>query len=60
MGDLERMIAELSQSIQRKEKEYASLGAKIEDKQTLDGKYSKQVKELTSRVDELDEELTLE
>ena len=60
MGDLERMIAELSQSIQRKEKEHASLGAKIEDEQTLAGKYTKQVKELTSRIDELDEELTLE
>jgi myosin heavy chain 6/7 len=60
VGDLERMVAELNQSIQRKEKEHASLGAKIEDEQTLAGKYSKQVKELVSRIDELDEELTLE
>ena len=54
------MIAELGQRIQRKEKEHASLRAKIEDEQTLSGKYSKQVKELTSKIDELDEELTLE
>merc|ERR1712083_843786 len=60
VADLERMNSELSQTIQRKEKELSSVGAKIEDEQTLGSKYSKQVKELQSRVDELDEELAIE
>merc|ERR1711878_186584 len=33
---------------------------KIEDEQTLASKYTKQVKELTARVDELDEEISIE
>jgi len=60
VADLERINSELSQTIQRKEKEAASLAAKIEDEQTLGGKYTKQVKELQSRLDELDEELAVE
>jgi len=60
VSDLERVKAELNQSIQRKEKETASLGAKIEDEQTLGSKYSKQIKELQSRLEELDEELSIE
>jgi len=60
VADLERINSELSQTIQRKEKESASLAAKIEDEQTLGGKYAKQVKELQSRLDELDEELAVE
>ena len=36
------------------------IGAKIEDEQTLGSKYSKQVKELQVRVDELDEEINVE
>ena len=44
----------------RKEKELASIGAKIEDEQTLGGKYHKQVKELQARIEELDEELAIE
>merc|ERR1719211_783366 len=60
VSDLERINAELSQTIQRKEKEFSSIGAKIEDEQTLGNKYSKQVKELQSRVDELDEEICIE
>merc|ERR1712088_262402 len=47
-------------TIQRKEKEIASVNAKIEDEQTLANKYSKQIKELQSRLEELDEELTIE
>merc|ERR1739844_67634 len=43
-----------------KEKEVASIAAKIEDEQTLGSKYSKQVKELTARMDELDEEINIE
>merc|ERR1712012_1533992 len=42
------------------EKEVSSIGAKIEDEQTLASKYTKQVKELQVRVDELDEEINVE
>merc|ERR1719471_2523055 len=60
VSDLERINAELSQTIQRKEKEVSSIGAKIEDENTLASKYSKQIKELQCRVDELDEEIAVE
>merc|ERR1719414_694639 len=60
VSDLERTISELGQTVQRREKEIASIGAKIEDEQTLGSKYSKQVKELQVRVDELDEEINVE
>merc|ERR1719266_3076629 len=60
VSDLERMKAELTQSVQRKEKEAAAIAAKIEDEATLGSKYSKQTKELQSRLEELDEELTIE
>merc|ERR1711992_12426 len=59
-SDLERINAELSQTVQRKEKEVSSISAKIEDEQTLGSKYSKQVKELNARVDELDVEINIE
>jgi len=59
-SDLERINSELSQTVQRKEKESSSIAAKIEDEQTLGSKYSKQVKELNTRVDELDEEISIE
>merc|ERR1711962_1763215 len=36
------------------------MGAKIEDEGTLGNKYNKQVKELASRIEELDEELHIE
>merc|ERR1712016_123166 len=36
------------------------MAAKIEDEQTLGGKYSRQIKELQSRLEELDEELCIE
>merc|ERR1712141_449182 len=60
VSDLERVRSELNQTIQRKEKEIASMSAKIEDEQTLGGKYSRQVKELQGRLEELDEELCIE
>merc|ERR1719419_1001251 len=60
VSDLERMKAELSATLSRKEKELSSVGAKIEDEQTLGGKHSKQIKELQSRIEELDEELCIE
>merc|ERR1712038_736229 len=60
VSDLERVKSELNQTIQRKEKETASIGAKIDDEQTLASKYSKQIKELQTRLEELDEELCIE
>merc|ERR1712042_351457 len=60
VSDLERVKAELNQSVQRKEKEVAAIGAKIEDEGTLGSKYSKQIKELQARLEELDEELAIE
>merc|ERR1719400_2060085 len=60
VSDLDRVKSELNQTIQRKEKEIASMNAKIEDEQTLASKYSKQTKELGSRLEELDEELCIE
>merc|ERR1719278_2140654 len=60
VADLERWNSELGQTVQRKDKEVSSVPAKIEDEQTLGSKYSKQVKELQARVDELDEDLSVE
>merc|ERR1712024_126190 len=60
VSDLDRVKNELNQTIQRKEKEIASMNAQIEDEQTLGGKYGKQIKELQSRLEELDEELCIE
>merc|ERR1711887_321158 len=51
VSDLERIKNELSQTLQRKEKEIASMSAKIEDEGTLGGKYSRQVKELQGRLE---------
>merc|ERR1711863_228704 len=60
VSDLERIKSELGQTVQRKEKETASMGAKIEDEQTLGTKYTRQIKELQGRLEELDEELVIE
>jgi len=60
VGDLDRIKADLAATVQRKEKELASMSAKIEDEGTLGNKYNKQVKELASRIEELDEELFIE
>ena len=49
LADLERHKNEISQTIQRKEKEMAAIAAKIEDEQTLGGKMQKQCKELGVR-----------
>merc|ERR1712041_4449 len=46
VGDLDRIKADLVATVQRKEKELASMSAKIEDEGTLGNKYNKQVKEL--------------
>merc|ERR1711923_513294 len=45
VSDLERIKSELGQTVQRKEKEIASMSAKIEDEGTLGSKYSRQIKE---------------
>merc|ERR1719474_546327 len=60
VSDLERSKIELSQILQRKEKECGSLLGKCEDEQTLGGKLSTQIKELQSRLDEIDEDLEAE
>merc|ERR1719443_615385 len=60
VSDLERVRSELQQTLMRKEKELSSVGAKIEDEHTLGSKYTKQIKELQSRIDELEEELVIE
>jgi len=60
VSDLERIKSELAQTVQRKEKEVASMAAKIEDEQTLGSKYSRQIKELQGRLEEVDEELAIE
>merc|ERR1712142_77255 len=60
VADLERVKAELSGAVARKEKEGSALSAKIDDEATLAAKYNKQAKELYARLEELDEELVIE
>merc|ERR1719492_200713 len=60
VSDLERVKSELVGAMQRKDKAIASVSSKIDDEQTLGAKYSKQVKDLQGRLEELDEELTIE
>merc|ERR1712186_149454 len=60
VSDLERVKSELIGAMQRKDKEIASVSAKIDDEATLGSKYAKQVKDLQARLEELDEELTIE
>merc|ERR1712055_115700 len=60
VSDLERVKAELSGGVARKEKEGSALSAKIDDEATLASKYAKQAKELLARIEELDEELSVE
>ncbi|XP_059351916.1 myosin heavy chain, muscle-like isoform X3 [Daphnia carinata] len=60
VADLERNKKELEQTIQRKDKEIASLNAKLEDEQSLVAKLQKQIKELQSRIEELEEEVEAE
>merc|ERR1712214_17920 len=48
VSDLERVKSELNQTIQRKEKELASMSAKIDDEHPMGNKYGKQIKELQS------------
>merc|ERR1712165_391948 len=60
VSDLERVKSELVGAMQRKDKEIASVSSKIDDEATLGAKYAKQIKELQTRLEELDEELCLE
>merc|ERR1712079_571310 len=60
VSDLERVKSELIGAMQRKDKEIASVSSKIDDEATLGAKYAKQVKDLQGRLEELDEELTIE
>merc|ERR1712083_415407 len=60
VSDLERVKAELSGGVARKDKEGSALSAKIDDEATLAAKYAKQAKELLARLEELDEELVIE
>ena len=46
VAELERNKAELAQSIQRKEREFGAIIAKIEDEASLGTKQQKQIKEL--------------
>merc|ERR1711935_792366 len=60
LSDLERIKSDLGAGVARKEKEGSALAAKIDDEATLGAKYSKQIKELQARIEELDEELAVE
>merc|ERR1712021_85056 len=55
LSDLERIKSDLGAGVARKEKEGSALAAKIDDEATLGAKYSKQIKELQARVEELEE-----
>jgi len=57
---LEHVKNNLSQTAARKEKECSSMSAKTEDEKTLGMKYARQLKELKSRIDELEEEIIVE
>lgn len=58
--DLEKAKKEVEQAQQRREKEMASLAAKLEDEQSIVAKLQKQIKELQARIEELEEELEAE
>ena len=60
VNDFEHNIADLNICQQRKEKEAFGYLAKIEDESTLANKYTKQVKELTNRINEIEDELVIE
>ena len=60
VSDLQRTKIEMQQVLQRKEKENTSLNGKVDDEGTLGGKLNTQIKELQSRLEELDEDLEAE
>merc|ERR1711935_810626 len=60
VADLERQKKELEQTIGRKEKDFTTLAAKLDDEQSLVGKVTKSIKEVQGRVEEMEEELEAE
>merc|ERR1712214_256787 len=60
VSELERAKKELENNIQRKEKDLASQGSKLDDEQSLVGKVQKSIKENQGRVEEMEEELEAE
>merc|ERR1712218_171205 len=60
VSELERAKKEPENNIQRKEKDLASQGSKLDDEQSLVGKTQKSIKEIQGRVEELEEELEAE
>merc|ERR1711981_598859 len=60
VSDLERSKKELEAAIGRKEKDFSALASKLEDEQSLVAKVQKTIKEIQSRVEELEEELEAE
>merc|ERR550539_2175994 len=59
-SDLERSKKETQLVIVQKEKDISTLGAKLEDQQSIVGKMQKNIKECQGRVEELEEELEAE
>merc|ERR1712213_204917 len=60
VADLERTKKELGNAIQRKEKDASGLMSKLEDEQSLVAKVQKTIKEVQSRIEEMEEELEAE
>merc|ERR1719189_1508008 len=60
VSDLERSKKEAEGTIARKEKDYSQLANKLDDEQCLVSKVQKTIKEIQSRVEELEEELEAE
>merc|ERR1719266_2413155 len=60
VSDLERQKKEFENTIQRKEKDLNGLSSKLDDEQCLVSKVQKTIKEIQSRVEELEEELEAE
>merc|ERR1711988_1598709 len=59
VSDLERQRKELENNIGRKEKDLSGLTNKLDDEQSLVSKVQKAIKEISSRVEELEEDLKL-
>merc|ERR1711981_844869 len=60
VADLERGKKEVEGLINRKEKDIAALGSKLDDEQSIVAKLQKNIKENQGRIEELEEELEAE